>query len=465
MIGHLNFKQFENSILITNDFGRYQFLEKKQFAKLLNNRLLQTDPLYEELRKKHFIVENYYDLLSEERIHAIREMKNYLFSGTSLQIFVVTNTCNLNCIYCQAKHKGAKQRGMMTMEIGKKAIHLAMQSPSSDMTFEFQGGEPLLNFPVIKEMILEAERVKGDKKLSYTMVSNLFYLTDDKLEFLEKYNVRVSTSLDGPKHVQEYNRRNKGLKSSYDIVRQKYQHLQERGIGAGAIETTTRYSLKFPEEIVSTYLDMGMHGVFIRPLTPLGFAKADWAEIGYEPEEFLDFYRRALKKILEINQEGTIFPEFLASYFLKKIFKGFSYNYMELRSPCGAATGQLTYYYNGNVYTCDEGRMVAEMGDDAFKLGTVDNSYEEIINSPICKATQAASLLETMPSCSDCVYMPYCGVCPVVTYAMDGDIFPKRPKGYRCKIYMGIQDILFEYINKGEPEIMEVFRRWTDMAE
>ena len=106
--------------------------------------------------------------------------------------------------------------------------------------------------------------------------------------------------------------------------------------------------------------------------------------------------------------------------------------------------------------------MVSEMGDKAFRLGTVDNTYDEIIESPVCKATQAASVIESLPDCSDCVYQPYCGVCPVVTYAMDGDIFPRGPKGYRCRVYKGIQDMLFEYIKEADPVIMDIFSSWVE---
>ena len=88
------------------------------------------------------------------------------------------------------------------------------------------------------------------------------------------------------------------------------------------------------------------------------------------------------------------------------------------------------------------------------------------MSSPVCKATQAASILESLPTCSDCVYQPYCGVCPVVTYALDGDIFPRGPKGFRCKIYEGIQDLLFEYLRENDPEVMSILRSWvTDVTE
>lgn len=118
---------------------------------------------------------------------------------------------------------------------------------------------------------------------------------------------------------------------------------------------------------------------------------------------------------------GRKFAEAHASIFLAKLLGDVAPNYMELRSPCGAGVGQMAFTASGDVYTCDEGRMMAEMGDESFQLGNIyENGYDSWIESPACRATCSASLLETLPTCCDCVYQPYCGVCPVVNYAMEG---------------------------------------------
>ncbi len=102
---------------------------------------------------------------------------------------------------------------------------------------------------------------------------------------------------------------------------------------------------------------------------------------------------------------------------------------MELRSPCGATLGQMSYYYDGNIFTCDEGRMLYEMGDSSFLLGNVYNdSYMDMIGSDICKTLCKSSIIESLPKCNNCVYQPYCGTCPVVNYASDKDLFSKNPK-------------------------------------
>lgn len=207
---------------------------------------------------------------------------------------------------------------------------------------------------------------------------------------------------------------------------------------------------------------MGFDSIFIRPLTPLGKATIGWNQMGYEAEQFVDFYKKVTDIIIDYNIKGYFIKEAHATIMLKKI-NGEAVNYMELRSPCGAGIGQMAYYSDGNIFTCDEGRMLYEMGKDAFKLGNVfDNNYEELINNSICKATCKASILETIPCCCDCVYQPYCGTCPVVSYANNNDIIEKEPRGYRCKIYKGILDYLFDKILKDDSKIIDVLNSWIN---
>ena len=117
---------------------------------------------------------------------------------------------------------------------------------------------------------------------------------------------------------------------------------------------------------------------------------------------------------------------------INKIQNEFDPNYLDLRSPCGAAIGQLTYNYNGNIYTCDEARMI---GDDLFLLGNVKkDKYKDIVTSDKACATVAASINDQY-ICNDCVYKPYCGICPVCNYAEQGSVIGKIPQTDRCKIF------------------------------
>ena len=466
MYNHFNFKACFDEILVTNDLGRYAFLTQDQFRMLLNGRIKDDAEKYLELKEKQFVYDEPFEIMAQKYAGGLRSIKRYLFSSTALHIFAVTNACNLNCVYCQAKDIDSKLSGFMTVETGRKAIELAMQSPNNDLTFEFQGGEPLLNFNVIMEMIKYSKELNADtqKNIQYTIVTNLIAMTDDQIERLQVANVSICTSLDGCEVVHNQNRplKSNGAGSYWNVIHQ-IEKLHSLGITIGAIETTTRCSLDYPKELIDTYLALDINSIFIRAMTPLGFAKAYWDKIGYSAEEYLRFYRSAFEYILQINQAGHFFPELQAVYFLRKMLVGNADNYMELRSPCGAGVGQLSYYYDGNVYTCDKDRMISESGDNAFMLGNVfTSSYSDLMESQTCKSLCAASVVESLPHCCDCAYHPYCGVCPAVIYANDHNIFSGQPFEFRCKIHSGILDLLFEKIHENDPSIIAVFERWIE---
>lgn len=465
MNNHFNFMWKNGEVLITNDFGDYAFLTKYEFMSFATNKVHRGSELYDLLSKRGFVTDDDPDVFISERIGDLRNIKGYLFSSTALHIFAITNRCNQNCVYCQAKAPGSTLDGIMDVETGKKAVELAMQSPSPNLTFEFQGGEPLLNFDLILEMIKHSKELnqRYKKNIEYTIVTNLIALTDDKLQALIDNNVSICTSLDGCEPVHNHNRKLRSGGGTYKYVKEAIQKVRAAGKQVGAIETTTRFSLQYPEEIVDEYVNTGLGGIFLRPLTPLGFAKSYWDEVGYTAEEFIAFYKKAFDRILEINKCGVCFPELHATYFLRKMLHGDADNYMELRSPCGAGIGQMSYYYNGNVYTCDEGRMMGEAGDNTFLLGNVfTDTYDDMVGRKSCRATCAASVVESLPKCCDCAYHPYCGVCPVVAYSSSGDIFPREPFDFRCKVYKGILDILFDLLQKDDPDTMHILQSWIE---
>lgn len=461
MVNYFNFKNFGDEFLITNDFGRYAFVSPTTLKKLILGTISNADPVFDMLKESFFVTDDHSEVFIRKVSPFLRDIKSYTLMATSLHIFAVTNKCNQNCVYCQAKDIKTNQSGMMSLETGEKAIDIALSSPSKYLTFEFQGGEPLLNFDVVKHMIEYSKKKNNDKNIQYTIVSNLALLNDDILDYLIENNVNICTSIDGNALIHNQNRPFKNGAGSFEYVKRGIMSIREKGQNPGAIQTTTRTGLVYPKEAVDAYVDLGLDGVFIRPLTPLGFARAYWEKIGYTPEEYLAFYKQALDHIIEINKAGKRFPELHTAFFLKKILAGYSDNYMELRSPCGASIGQMSYYYDGSVYTCDEGRMLSETGDCSFKLGNVfEHTYEDLINSPVCKATCIASVTEGLPSCCDCIYQPYCGVCPVVNYAEGKNIFPHEPRNYRCKIYAGMLDIIFEKIYQNDVAVMNVFKSW-----
>lgn len=459
MNGSFRFARFHDQFLLTNDAGRFAFLPPEDFFRFVHHQLPHDSETWQRLQENFFCYDTDREVYLRSVMAAVRENHAHLFSPTSLFILAVTNRCNNACVYCQAN--GGAKCADLDIPTARKIIDRIAASPAKHLTIEFQGGEPLMNFPILQEVVRYSREKLNGKDVSFALVSNLSLVTEEVADWIAENNISVSTSLDGPKFLHDLQRPRKDRDSSYEAMLRGLARLRVRNRSVGAIQTTTRVALPYAREIVETYASLGFQSVFLRPLTCLGAAKRRWNEIGYTPEEFLAFYREGLQAVFELNQQGTFFLENHTAIFASKLFCNGGQNYMELRSPCGAALGQLAFTASGNVYTCDEGRMMAEMGDDAFKLGNVfENGYDEWLNSNICKAVCSASLLETLPGCCDCVYQPYCGVCPVVHYAQTGLLHCNPLHSERCKIYHGMLDTLFELFYRKDDEKIAFLKQW-----
>lgn len=460
MLNFFYFKEFNQQYLLTNEFGQYAFVEESQLDDLIHDKIVADSPLGQELHQKGFLFSGSPHAFTEIRKSEYRNAKNYLFSSTSLFIFVVTTACNLGCVYCQANDGPATVRHVMNKEVAESAVTVALQSPNQYLTFEFQGGEPLLNFDVIQHIVRYTEANCGQKSVSFSVVTNLTLITDEMIDFFKEHNVSISTSLDGGALVHNQNRPYRDGSPSFNDVVKAVHKIRSAGLNVGAIQTTTRASLPYAKEIIDIYIQLGFQNIFLRPLTPLGCAKQHWNDIGYSPEEFLQFYSTALMYIIEKCQAGVPIQEGHATIFLQKILHHYPENYMELRSPCGASVGQMAFYCDGNVFTCDEGRMLYDMGKNDFYLGNVfQDTYHDLISNSVCCTACTASVTESIPACCDCVYQPYCGICPVVNYALYDDVIAKQPNHYRCKLYRGILDQLFGVIQEHQ-DACTVLERW-----
>ena len=447
---------------MTNDFGKYVFVSEDDFQKILLKQIEKGSVLYKKLIDGKMIYDDSDLEFSSVNKYSLREIKGHVNTATSLHIFVVTTVCNMGCVYCQANNGTECSYLIMDKEMAEKAVDIALQSPEQFLCFEFQGGEPLVNFEIIKHIVEYAEIHKGRHDIAYTVVTNLTLLNEEMIDFFVGYKFGISTSIDGNELVHNKNRPYADGKGTFLKVLDSVNRVRKAGLQVGAIETTTRYSLRHPKEIVHTYIDNGFESIFIRPLTPLGKAAKHWEKIGYTADEFLEFYRQAIDELLEINKTGRFIKEDHAAILMRRI-RGDFMNYMELRSPCGAGVGQMAYYADGGIFTCDEGRMLHEMGQSTFRLGNVyENTYKDLINNGVCKTVCASSVLESIPSCCDCVYQPYCGTCPVINYALEGDVIEKQPRGYKCRVYSGILDYLFSKFYENNNETMRILSSWSD---
>ena len=356
----------------------------------------------------------------------------------------------------------------MRLETAKAAVDMAFSGPNRNIAIEFQGGEPLLNWPVVRFVVQYARKrneLEG-RCLLLSIVTNLSLMDEAKLAFLLDNEVSICTSLDGPASLHDRNRVfHEG--SSHATAVRWIREIERRRLSEppprrrlfkpSALMTTTRFSLPAWREIVDAYMDVGLGGIFLRPLSPIGYAKKVWGTIGYEAAQYLEFYKRALDYILEINLRGRPFIERMAAIVAWKALRRRDPNFVDCRSPCGASLGQIAYNFDGDVYTCDEGRMVAQQGDPIFRIGNVlRDGYDAIMASPATKGCCMASVLDTQPACSRCAYKPYCGLCPVYNYEAQGSLMGQIPRNMHCSVLKGVFDLVFERLDdRAASEVIE----------
>jgi hypothetical protein len=224
--------------------------------------------------------------------------------------------------------------------------------------------------------------------------------------------------------------------------------------------TTTEASLSRVEEIVDEYVSLGLDGIFLRPLSPYGFAVKTKLFQGYDTDRWLQFYRRGLRCIIDINHAGTPFTEFYARLLLQRMLSDRPSGYVDLRSPAGAGLGALVYNYDGRVFASDEGRMLAEMGDTTFELGHVDTAtYSSLILSDKLIELVAASMTQAAPECLDCIFEPHCGADPVYHHATQRDPVGIKPLSDFCGRHKGIMTLLLDTL-ENSPQDAAILRAW-----
>jgi His-Xaa-Ser system radical SAM maturase HxsB len=463
------FRRVAGKFLLTNEWGHHALLAEVDFARWRAGTISPETPLGRELTAKGFLRDRM-DFAALARDY--RGRTGYLARpGPSLHIVVVTLRCNHKCVYCHSAAVGADRSGVdMTLETAEKVMELACRGAAPSFTLEFQGGEPLLNWPVVRRFCeMAAERNARDGRgVGLALVTNMSLMDDEKLEFLVEHEVSLCTSLDGPADLHERNRVLLGggghaLASEWVrrlAARAEPRHApRRRAFKPSALMTTTRLSLGRGREIVDEYVALGLEDIYLRPLSPIGYAKRVWSRVGYGAAEYVRFYRETLDYILERNKAGLDFSERTAVVFLTKILRRVDPGHVDIRSPCGAVTAQVAYNHDGRVFTCDEGRMVAQRGDALFQVGEAGVSdWSAFAGSPACRVLAAASALEGQPACSRCAYKPYCGVCPVHNYEAQGSLWGAMPASDYCAIRKGVLDFLFERLER--PEDRAIFENW-----
>ncbi len=452
-------------VLITGDSGRFTFLSEADFLAFANHRLDPDAALAADLEGLDLLHRGDGPVALERHAIAWRTRKAFVLEGPTLHIFVVTLRCHHSCRYCQVSRQAESDAGHdMDAATAKAAVERLFESPARQLTVEFQGGEPLLAFERIRGIVedIASRNASQRRRITFVLASTLHGITDAQLAFFREHRFELSTSLDGPEALHNLNRplptRDSHARTLAGVAAAR------AALGAGhvnALTTLTRASLAHPEAIVDHYIEQGFTSIFLRPLSPYGFARRGLARLGYTTGEFMAFYRRALTHLIRRNLEGHVLAEAYAGLLLSSILTPFAHGYMDLRSPTGAGLGVLLYNYDGTVYPSDEARMLAAEGDTRFRLGPVQTPYRELLLSEPMQAILAAGLTESLAGCSDCVFQPYCGADPVDAYARQSDVRGHRPTSPFCARQTAMFELLFGYLRDADTDVMRVFQSWV----
>lgn len=429
--------------VLTNDVGEHVVLGRDELEDYVRRRLRPGSSIHDVLKARHFLFDDESRVAIDLLALKLRTRVDRLADLTGLHMFVVTLRCDHTCAYCQVSRQ-TEDRTNFDMSPGHAdlAVDMVFRSPASMLKIEFQGGEPLLNFEMIRRVVLRAEELNREHRrdLAFVIASNLTHITDEILAFCAEHDVTFSTSLDGPEALHNERRtlpRGNSHGAAVEGIRRVRQALGPYHVAG--VMTTSPGSLTQVKAIVDEYVHQGFHSIFLRSLSPYGFAVKTSLVRRYSVDDWVRFYIEGLDYILELNQRGYPMREEYAAVLLQKMLGLGGSGYVDLQSPAGLGIAGIVYNYDGGIYASDEGRMLAEMGDDTFRLGHLDqDTFESVMASPRLIAMLDETMLEGVPMCSDCAFLPYCGADPVFHRATQGDLVGHKAFSAFCRKQMAV---------------------------
>ena len=336
----------------------------------------------------------------------------------------VAHTCNLNCEYCfagQGRYHG--KDAIMSFEVGKKALDFLVENSGSrhNLEVDFFGGEPLVNFNVVKELVKYARSIEKEKNkhFRFTLTTNGVLLNDDVIDFLNKEMDNVVLSLDGRKEVNDLKRKRLDGKGSYDIIVPHFQNfVKKRGNKEYYMRGTfTRNNLDFTNDIFHMldlgFTELSMEPVVSKPDTDYALREEDLDKI-YEQYEIL------AKEMIKRRREGKPFT----FYHYMIDLTGGPCIYKRI-TGCGSGTEYLAVSPNGDFYPCHQ-----FVGEKEFLMGNVN---EGITNTKLRDEFKLCNVY-SRKECENCWAKLCCsGGCSANSYHTTGSI--QGVYEYGCKLF------------------------------
>jgi His-Xaa-Ser system radical SAM maturase HxsB len=464
-----NFRQIPglDKWLLAGPSGTFAVLDSKDQLEAIIEGSFEAIPP-EQLND--LIAKNFLSIAPEKEVRArliASQMATQLskaVSKPSLFMIIPSLRCDHDCQYCQVS-RVPKDREGYDLDVGhiEGILNLIASIGNERIKIEFQGGEPLLAFDFIKRFYNRASETLCDADVSYVICTAAGPLDESIIEWTRDKKVDFSMSLDGPEDVHIYNRPSKYFnthKTTVDSIGKIRSTLGFHRVNC--LTTISKYSLSFPLQIVNSYFELGFQGIFLRPLSPFGFAAATQHRIGYSATEYMQFYEVALRHIIELNQH-RIFVEDTALVHLRRIFQPQNAHYIDLQSPAGYVFGALVFNYDGKVFGSDEARMLWQSTKaDELVLGTVNDGVKSLVMGKTTERLLTSSFNWASPGCDECAYQPYCGSDPLHHLATQGDPVGNKSFSFFCQYQMAMFDLLF-MLWETDKNARKVFQEWLTL--
>lgn len=336
----------------------------------------------------------------------------------------VAHTCNLNCEYCfasQGKYHG--ERALMSFEVGKQALDFLVAHSGSrkNLEVDFFGGEPLMNFDVVKQLVAYARSIEkaAGKNFRFTLTTNGLLIDDDVIEFANRECHNVVLSLDGRKEIHDNLRKTINGKGSYDVIVPKFQEfVKKRGNKGYYIRGTfTHNNVDFTKDIFHMadlgFTELSMEPVVCSPDDPYALTEEDLPKL-FEQYEIL------AKEMIKRNKEGRGFT----FYHYMIDLTGGPCVYKRI-SGCGSGTEYMAVTPWGDLYPCHQ-----FVGDDHYLLGNV---WDGVTNTEVRDEFKLCNAY-ARPDCKDCWAKLYCsGGCAANAYHATGSITGTYE--YGCELF------------------------------
>lgn len=336
----------------------------------------------------------------------------------------IAHTCNLNCAYCfasQGKYNG--ERDVMSFEVGKRALDFLVENSGNrhNLEVDFFGGEPLMNFGVVKDLVAYARSIEKEhnKNFRFTLTTNGVLVDDDVIDFANKECSNVVLSLDGRKEIHDRYRVDYAGNGSWEKIVPKFQKFVEARNGKNYYMrgTFTHANPDFLKDI-QQMLDLGFSELSMEPVV---CAPGDPAELTEEDLEIvMKQYEDLADLMLKRDKEGKPFT----FYHYMIDLTGGPCIYKRI-SGCGSGTEYMAVTPWGDLYPCHQ-----FVGDEKFKLGDIWNG---VTNKEI-QSEFAACNVYAHPECKDCWARLYCsGGCAANAYHATGSVTGVYESG--CRLF------------------------------